>query len=79
MLRTLFLIVPFLLLVRVNSALALPECPGSYNQKTWHECEGTMSNNAGLTYTGEWRNGYQNGHGTLTFDNNTTLLEPIYF
>ena len=42
-LRNLFLFVPFLLLVHVTSAVALPKCPGSYNKNTWHNCEGAWA------------------------------------
>ena len=55
MLRTLFLIVPFLLLVHVTSAVALPKCPGSYNPNTWHSHEGTVTLPSGDKYVGEFR------------------------
>ena len=32
--------VPFRLLVHVTSASGLPQCPGSYDENTWHNCEG---------------------------------------
>ncbi len=60
MLRTLFLIVPFLLLVHVTSAAALPECQGSYNKNTWTNCEATLVVDD-MKYVGEWRDGKSHG------------------
>ena len=57
MLRNLFLIVPFLLLVHVTSAVALPECPGSYDNTTWTNCEGAYVWPDGRKYEGEFESG----------------------
>ncbi len=47
MLRNLFLLVLFLLLVHVTSAVALPKCPGYYHKATWHNCEGIIDAGVG--------------------------------
>ena len=62
MLRNLFLIVPFLLLVHVTSAVALPPCPtdpASY----FDNCEGAYTSTDGDKYVGEFRNDLYHGHG----------------
>ncbi len=64
--RVLFLSV-MLLLVNVASAAALPPCPGSYNQRTWTNCEGTYTWADGDKYVGEWRDDKKNGQGTYTY------------
>ena len=68
MLRNLFLIVPFLLLVHVTSAEALPECQGS-DVAQWHNCEGTVTSANGHKYVGEYRDGKRLGHGTFIWAN----------
>ena len=65
MLRNLFLLVPFLLLVHVTSAVALPKCPGIYDG-TWHNCEGSALTVDGDTYSGGFRHGKYHGFGTGT-------------
>ena len=67
MLRNLFLIVPFLLLVHVTSAVALPACPGSYDNATWTNCEGAYVWSDGRKYEGEFDSGKFHGQGTYTF------------
>ena len=42
MLRKLFLLVPFLLLVNVASALALPSCQGR-DSNQWDDCHGSVT------------------------------------
>ena len=49
MLRNLFLVLPFLLLVHVTGAVALPPCLGSDVRK-WHNCEGSKMWSDGTTY-----------------------------
>ena len=65
MLRNLFLIVPFLLLVHVTSAVALSPCP-SDDDAYWDNCEGTYTYADGEKYVGEWRDDKRHGHGTYT-------------
>ena len=67
MLRHLFLFVPFLLLVDVASAVALPHCPGSYDKTTWTNCEGTRIFASGDKYVDEYRGSQEHGQGTFTF------------
>ena len=55
MLRNLFPFVPFLLLVNVSVAVALPDCQGSYDPNTWINCKGTHSYSDEDRYVGEWR------------------------
>ena len=63
MLRTLFLIVPFLLLVHVTSAAALPPCNGDYTGP----CYGSLYLGEGQKYVGGFRDGTRHGQGTHTF------------
>ena len=65
MLRILFLLVPFLLLVHVTSAVALPPCNGDYTGL----CHGTHIRAGGSKYVGEFRDGRYHGHGTYTAPN----------
>ncbi|MEE2694186.1 MAG: hypothetical protein VX884_01745 [Pseudomonadota bacterium] len=70
MLRTLFLIVPFLFLVHVTSASALPPCP-SDDDAYWDNCEGsytwTSGPHSGDKYVGGWRDDKKHGHGTYYY------------
>ena len=63
MLRNLFLLVPFLLLVHVTSVLALPTCNGDYRGP----CEGSYAWPNGQKYVGEFRDDKRHGHGTFIF------------
>ncbi|MEE2694187.1 MAG: hypothetical protein VX884_01750 [Pseudomonadota bacterium] len=65
MLRTLFLVVPFLLLVHVTSSLALPPCPTD-STAYWDNCEGILTSDTGQKYVGEFRDNKRNGHGIWT-------------
>ena len=50
--RSLFLI----LLLSVAESWALPPCPGSYDNNTWTNCEGTSVGPYGYSeYVGEWK------------------------
>ena len=67
MLRKLFLlVVPFLLLVHVTSAVALPPCPTDPSAH-FHNCEGFYDFGNGDTYFGEWRLNTYHGQGTFTY------------
>ena len=70
MFRVLFLIVPFLLLVHVTSASALPPCP-SDDDAYWDNCEGsytwTSGPHSGDKYVGGWRDDKKHGHGTYYY------------
>tara|TARA_B100000749_G_C18420807_1_gene463408 strand:- start:584 stop:1009 length:426 start_codon:yes stop_codon:yes gene_type:complete len=56
--------VPFLLLVHVTSAVALPKCPGIYDPNTWHNCKGTYEHEDAFRYVGEFKHGKYHGKGT---------------
>jgi len=64
MLRNLFLFVPFLLLVHVPVALALPKSNGDYTGP----CEGIYTYSDGAKYVGEYRDGLPNGQGGAQAD-----------
>ena len=66
MLRNLFLFVPFLLLVHVTSALALPPCGEGYNPAA---CEATRTFANGSKYVGEWWLQWRHGQGTMFWSN----------
>ena len=72
MLRNLFLLVPFLLLVHVTSVVVLPSCQGS-DVSRWHNCKGTYWFTSGKKYVGAFWDGDFNGHGTLTFSSGKLL------
>ena len=67
MLRNLSLLVPFLLLVHVTSAAALPPCSGKYHDP----CFGVYLWPDGAKYLGEYTNGKKHGQGTFTFPDGT--------
>ena len=83
----LFLFVPFLLLVHVTSAVALPACQGS-DSNQWDDChgsvtkrlivskfiEGTYSVPHYTTYIGEWQNGKASGQGSFAYHNGDKYL-----
>ena len=69
MLRTLFLLVPLLLLVHVSSAVALPPCPTDPTAY-WDNCEGVYTYPEGDKYVGEWKDDKYHGHGTFTWSRN---------
>ena len=51
----------------VRSVFALPDCPSSvgyWTQVIFHNCFGTVWNELGQTYVGEWRDGKYHGQGT---------------
>ena len=56
-----------MLLVHVTSAVALPECPGSYDNTTWTNCEGAYVWPDGRKYEGEFESVKFHGQGTYTF------------
>ena len=60
MLRNLFLLVPFLLLVHVTSAVALPPCQGDDESK-WQNCEGILTSSSGKKYVGVFKDGIFDG------------------
>ena len=66
MLRNLFLVVPFLLLVHVTSAVALPPCPTD-PIAYFDNCKGFYESSNGDTYIGEWRDDEYHGQGTYTW------------
>ena len=57
MLRNLFLLVPFLLLVHITSVVALPLCSGKYHDP----CFGVYLWPDGAKYVGEYKDGIQMG------------------
>ena len=61
MLRNLSLLVPFLLLVHVTSAAALPPCSGKYHDP----CFGVYLWPDGAKYVGEYKDGIQDGYGIM--------------
>ena len=63
MLRNLFLLVPFLLLVHVTSAVALPECTCPYDETTWLTCKRTYTYADERKYVGEWKDDNDHGSG----------------
>ena len=67
---TAFLCLTFaVLLFSAGEGFALPPCPGSYNQNTWHNCFGTHTFGNGNKYVGEYRDGKFNGQGVYTTAN----------
>ena len=65
-----------LLLLSSTEGWSLPYCPGSPTNSgptafSWTDCFGILTVGsgdwAGYKYVGEWRNGKQNGQGTVTF------------
>ena len=65
MLRKLFLLVQFLLLVNVTSALALPLCNGKYHDP----CFGVYLWPDGAKYAAEYKEGIQDERGTTFWAN----------
>ena len=63
MLRKLFLLVPFLLLVHVTSAFALPLCNGKYHDP----CFGVYLWPDGAKYVGEFKEYAKHGKGTTNW------------
>ena len=63
MLRNLFLLVPFLLLVNVTSTLALPLCNGKYHDP----CFGVYLWPDGAKYVGEFKEYAKHGKGTTNW------------
>ena len=63
----LFLFVPFLLLVHVTSAVALPPCPTDPSAD-FHNCEGFNDFGNGDQFLGEYKDGGRY-EGTLFFSN----------
>jgi hypothetical protein len=66
--RSLFLI----LLLSAAESWALPPCPGSYDNNTWTNCQGTITWAGGDKYVGEWKDGKWDGQGTYTDANGRT-------
>ena len=67
MLRHLFLIVPFLFLVHVSSASALPPCDENYSGHCYGTYTFTSGPHSGDKYVGEIRAGKWHGQGTYTY------------
>ena len=63
LIRSLFLV----LLLSAAESWALPPCPGSYDNNTWTNCQGTYTDADGNKYVGEWKDGKRHGQGTFTF------------
>ena len=61
--RSLFLV----LLLSAAESWALFPCPGSYNQDTWTNCQGTYTYTNGSKYVGAYREGEKRGQGTYTY------------
>ena len=57
------------LLLSVAESWALPPCPGSYDNNTWTNCEGTYTWPSGSQYVGEWKDSKKHGQGTYTYAN----------
>jgi len=69
MLHNLFLVVPFLLLVHVTTAVALPECDENYSGHCYGSYTFTSGLHSGDKYVGEMKDGAWQGHGTYTWLN----------
>ena len=41
----------------------LPPCPGTYEEKVWTDCAGTLTSSKGDKYTGEFKDGKYHGKG----------------
>jgi uncharacterized membrane protein YhaH (DUF805 family) len=54
-------------LLSAAESWALPPCPGSYNQDTWTNCQGTGTFADGGKYVGEFKDGKLHGQGTGTW------------
>jgi hypothetical protein len=63
LIRSLFLV----LLLSAAESWALPPCPGSYDNNTWTNCEGTKTFVSGNQYVGEWKEGTQHGQGIYIY------------
>ena len=63
-----------LFLASAGEGFALPQCPGSYNPNTWHNCFGTYTYANGDKYVGEFRDGKFHGQGTFTFANGNRYI-----
>ena len=79
LIRSLFLV----LLLGAAKRWALPPCPGSYENNTWDNCQGTLSLPLGATYVGEWKDRLPHGQGTLTakqlYKPPTLKMSPIAY
>ena len=60
--RNLFLV----LLLSTAESWALPPCPGSYDNNTWTNCQGTATYADGGKYVGEYKDDKRHGQGTAT-------------
>ena len=60
--RSLFLV----FLLSAAESWALPPCPGSYDQNTWDNCQGTYTFASGNKYVGAYKDDLPNGQGTFT-------------
>jgi hypothetical protein len=54
------------LLGSMVESFALPECPGSYNETNWTNCEGIFTYASGDKYVGEFKYRKYHGQGTWT-------------
>ena len=61
--RSLFLV----LLLSAAESWALPPCPGSWDQSTWTNCQGTLTAPHGDQYVGEFKDDRFHGQGTFTY------------
>ena len=72
--KTLFI---FFLILSINTfALAnsqLPKCQETVPSK-FNNCIGEITNKNGNKYSGEFKNGYPNGHGTLIYSNGNSYV-----
>ena len=71
----LYLVILTILFLKLNLALALPECVGSpaneknLNHINWNDCKGVFNFSDGTQYKGEWKNGKENGKGIINMPN----------
>ena len=55
----------------------MPRCPGSYDNNTWDNCEGTVKAD-GDKYVGEWKDDKEHGQGTNTWPDGSVKEEGIW-
>jgi len=63
-----------LLLLSSTEGWSLPPCPGSYNYRTWTDCEGTYTTASGTKYVGQWKDNKPHGQGTTTTASRTKYV-----
>ena len=61
--RSLFLV----LLLSAAESWALPPCPGSWDENTWTNCQGTYTWADGEKYVGEYKDDKRTGQGIYTW------------